>query len=71
MKIVTGIILTSVAAFSGAAYAADAGPTTGSAEAMSEHAHTVMENGSPVLQRDVAGKCRSRNISACSPVRIK
>lgn len=54
MKIVTGIILTSVAAFSGAAYAADAQPTTGNAEVMLEHVHAVMENGSPAPQHDAA-----------------
>ena len=70
MKIVTGIILTSVAAFSGAAYAADAQPTTGSAAVTHEHAageinnfivtlehvHAVMENGSPAPQHDAACK---------------
>ncbi|WP_406903369.1 hypothetical protein [Serratia marcescens] len=56
MKIVTGIILTSVAAFSGAAYAADAQPTTGSAAVMLEHVHAVMENGSPAPQHDAACK---------------
>lgn len=56
MKIVTGIILTSVAAFSGAAYAADAQPTTGNAEVTLEHVHAVMENGSPAPQHDAACK---------------
>lgn len=54
MKIVTGIILTSVVAFSGAAYAADAQPSTGNAEVTLEHVHAVMENGSPVPQHDAA-----------------
>ena len=56
MKIVTGIILTSVAAFSGAAYAADAQPTTGNAEVTLEHVHAVIENGSPAPQHDSACK---------------
>ncbi|EMF07018.1 hypothetical protein [Serratia marcescens] len=56
MKIVTGIIFTSVAAFSGAAYAADAQPTTGNAEVTLEHVHAVMENGSPAQQHDAACK---------------
>lgn len=64
MKIVTGIILTSVAAFSGAAYAADAQPTTGSAAVTLEHVHAVMENGSTTPPAKKNFPCRNRNIWA-------
>ena len=67
MKIVTGIILTSVAAFSGVAYAADAQPTTGSAAVMLEHVRCDGKRQPGAAARRRLQKnfpCRNRNIWA-------
>lgn len=57
MKIMTGVILPTVAAFvfSGMAQAEDSvKPMTGKAQVTLEHVHAVQENGSPAPQHDAA-----------------
>ncbi|MNG65273.1 hypothetical protein D4100_16435 [Serratia inhibens] len=57
MKIMTGVILPTVAAlvFSGMAQAEDSvKPVTGKAQVTLEHVHAVQENGSPAPQHDAA-----------------
>ncbi|SQI32422.1 Uncharacterised protein [Serratia plymuthica] len=57
MKIMTGVILPTVAAlvFSGMAQAADSAKTmTGKALVTLEHVHAVQENGSPAPEHDAA-----------------
>ncbi|MGB8667159.1 MAG: hypothetical protein WCD24_20775 [Serratia inhibens] len=57
MKIMTGVILPTVAAlvFSGMAQAEDSTqPVTGTEQMILEHVHAVQENGSPAPQHDAA-----------------